>query len=66
MTEKERKLEWVKILELKEWLLDEIADSERDLEKCKNKTSPDIVPRRVIETKILAYKNVLRRLQEVE
>lgn len=54
------------ILELKEWLKEHIADEERNLEMIKESNRkipmPDIVARRVVETQIMDYRNILRRL----
>ena len=54
------------IVELKEWLKDHIADEERNLEMIRQSNRemfiPDIVARRVVETQIMDYRNILRRL----
>ena len=54
------------IIELKEWLREHIIDEERNLEMIKESNLkmplPDIVARRVVETQIMDYRNILRRL----
>ena len=54
------------ITELKEWLKEHIEDEERNLEMIKESNHkmpmPDIVARRVVETQIMDYRNILRRL----
>lgn len=57
----------IPVEELKTWLKAKVIWSERDLESIKesNRKSPlpDIVARRVCETEILCYRNVLRRIE---
>jgi len=54
------------IIELKEWLEEHIDDEERNLEMIKESNRkmpiPDIVARRVVETQIMDYRNILRQL----
>uniref|UniRef100_A0A6M3LGE3 Uncharacterized protein n=1 Tax=viral metagenome TaxID=1070528 RepID=A0A6M3LGE3_9ZZZZ len=55
------------IIELKEWLKEHIIEEERNLEMIKESNRkmpmPDIVARRVTETQIMDYRNILRRLE---
>jgi hypothetical protein len=56
------------ITELKVWLQEHIIEYERELEIIKESNRkmpmPDIVARRVTETQIMDYRNILKRLNE--
>ena len=55
------------IIELKEWLKEHIDDEERNLDMIKESNRkmpmPDIVARRVVETQLLDYRNILRKIE---
>ena len=55
------------IIELKEWLKDHISDEERNLEMIRQSNRempiPDLVARRVVETQIMDYRNILRKIE---
>uniref|UniRef100_A0A6M3JID2 Uncharacterized protein n=1 Tax=viral metagenome TaxID=1070528 RepID=A0A6M3JID2_9ZZZZ len=54
------------LMELRVWLQEHITDEERNLEMIKESNRkmpiPDIVARRVVETQIMDYRNILRRI----
>ena len=53
--------------ELKNWLRERIADEEHNLEMIKDSNRkmpiPDIIARRVVETQIMDFRNILRRME---
>ena len=56
------------LIELRVWLKEHIADEEQNLEMIKESNRkmpfPDIISRRVVETQIMDYRNILRRIKE--
>ena len=54
------------LIELRVWLQEHIADEERNLEMIKESNRkmpiPDLISRRVVETQIMDYRNILRRI----
>jgi len=54
----------MKEIELKNWLVEHIIEYERRLEIIKQSNKPDIIARRVVETQIMDYRNILSKLED--